>query len=66
MNLNRRRKRETRNQKTDLPRKVYLTIQLSEYNPSLIPTPKCVGTDENSGESDKTESASLDVLPAHF
>ena len=34
-NLNRLRKRETRNQKTDLPRRVYLTIQLSEYNPSL-------------------------------
>jgi hypothetical protein len=28
----------------------------------MIPTPKSVGTDENSGESDKTESASLDVL----
>jgi hypothetical protein len=34
-NLNRLRKRETRNQKTDLPRRVYLTIQLSDYNPSL-------------------------------
>ncbi len=32
----------------------------------LIPTPKSVGTDKNSGESDKTESASLYVLPAHF
>ena len=34
-NLNRRRKRETRNQKSDLPRKVYPAIQVSEYNPSL-------------------------------
>jgi hypothetical protein len=34
-NLNRRRKRETRNQKTDLPRKFYPAILLSEYNPSL-------------------------------
>ncbi len=32
----------------------------------LIPTPKSVGTDKNIGESDKTESASLGVLPAHF
>ncbi len=35
-NLNRRRKRETGNQNIDLPRKVYLAIQLSEYNPSVI------------------------------
>ena len=34
-NLNRCRKRETRNQKTYLPRKVYPAIRLSEYNPSL-------------------------------
>ena len=36
-NLNRCRKRETRKQKTDLPRKVYPAIELSEYNPSLMP-----------------------------
>ena len=38
-NLNRRRKRETRNQKTDLPRKVYPAIRVSELNPSLSTYP---------------------------